>query len=65
MRLQAEMMVREHLAQDVRQLTLTIDSLTQEIILTQEEHTKVATEFRNYRQQVQSEMALLRVSLLE
>ncbi|XP_076463090.1 spindle and centriole-associated protein 1-like isoform X2 [Babylonia areolata] len=65
LRLQAEMMVREQLAQDVRQLTVTIDSLTQEMIVTQEEYGKMANEFHRYRQQAQGEMALLQAQVLE
>lgn len=65
LRLQAEMMVREHLAQDVRQLTVTIDSLTQEIIMTQEGYAKLWTEFMNYKQQVQGEMTMLQAQMLE
>ncbi|KAK7501200.1 hypothetical protein BaRGS_00007685 [Batillaria attramentaria] len=65
MRLQAEMMVREQLTQDVRQLALTIDSLTQEIIMTQEEYGKLYSEHHSYRQQMQGEMALLQAQVLD
>ncbi|KAK7101098.1 spindle and centriole-associated protein 1-like [Littorina saxatilis] len=65
LRLQAEMMVREQLAQDVQQLTVTIDSVTQEMIVTQEEYGRLGSEFHNYRQQVQGEMALLQAQVLE
>lgn len=65
MRLQAEMMVREQLTQDVRQLALTIDSLTQEVIMTQEEYGKLFSEHQRYRQQMQGELALLQAQVLD
>ena len=39
-----------------------IQSVPQEIIVTQEEYGKLSSEFHHYRQQVQGEMALLQVS---
>ncbi|PVD22845.1 hypothetical protein C0Q70_16103 [Pomacea canaliculata] len=64
-RLQMETMVREQLTQDVRQLAITVDSLTSEVIMTQEEYGKLFGEHERYRQQIQGELAMLHAQILD
>ncbi|KAL3867714.1 hypothetical protein ACJMK2_040580 [Sinanodonta woodiana] len=65
MRLQAEITVREQLSQDVLQLRSLIDALTSDIIITQEEYGKLASDFERFKCSTQEQIQRLQVSFDE
>ncbi|XP_067677892.1 spindle and centriole-associated protein 1-like [Haliotis asinina] len=63
LRIQAETTVREQLTQDVFQLRHIVDTLTSDIIVTQEDYAKMLTAFERYRSESKEEINRLKVAL--
>ncbi|XP_046330738.2 spindle and centriole-associated protein 1-like isoform X2 [Haliotis rufescens] len=65
LRIQAEVTVREQLTQDVFQLRHIVDTLTSDIIVTQEDYGKMLTSFERYRSESKEEINRLKLALQE
>ncbi|XP_046584567.1 spindle and centriole-associated protein 1-like isoform X2 [Haliotis rubra] len=63
LRIQAETTVREQLTQDVFQLRHIVDTLTSDIIVTQEDYAKMLTAFERYRSESKEEISRLKLAL--